>query len=49
MQIEPRANVSVLRAGLAPVVAVLAALVLCSVLIVLAGVPVFESYFLLFK
>jgi general nucleoside transport system permease protein len=43
MQIEPRANVSVLRAGLAPIIAVLAALVLCSVLIVWAGAPVLES------
>jgi len=49
MQIEPRANVSILRAGLAPIVAVFAALVLCSVLIAWAGVPVIESYFLLFK
>ena len=46
MQIEPRENVSVLRAGLAPIVAVLAAMALCSVLIVWAGAPVFEAYFL---
>jgi len=49
MQIEPREHISVLRAGLAPIVAVLAAMALCSVLIVWAGAPVFEAYFLLFK
>jgi len=49
MQIEPRPGVSVLRAGLAPVGALLAAFVLCSVLIAWAGAPVFEAYFLLFK
>jgi len=49
MQIEPRPSVSAWRAGLAPIVAVLATFVLCSVLIAWAGAPVLKSYFLLFK
>jgi len=49
MQIEPRANISVLRAGLAPIGAIFASLVLCSVLIIWAGAPVVEAYFLMFK
>lgn len=49
MQIEPRENVSVLRAGLAPIFAILAAFALCSVLIMWAGAPVFKAYFLLLK
>ncbi len=49
MQIEPRESISVLRAGLAPVFAIAAALVLCSVLIAWAGAPVFKAYFMLFK
>lgn len=49
MQIEPRENISVLRSGLAPLVAILAALVLCSALIAWAGAPVFKAYYLLFK
>ena len=49
MQIELRDHTSLLRVGMAPVSAVFAALVLCSVLIIWAGVPVLEAYALLFK
>lgn len=49
MQIEPRASVSILHAGLAPVGAVFASLAICSVLIMWTGVSVFNAYFLLFK
>ncbi|MCP4765016.1 MAG: ABC transporter permease [Gammaproteobacteria bacterium] len=49
MQIELREHTSLLRVGMAPVSAVFAALVLCSVLIIWAGVPVLEAYALLFK
>ena len=49
MQIEIRQHTSLLRAGMAPVTAVLATLILCSALILWAGVPVLEAYALLFK
>ena len=49
MQIEPRAQLSWWRAGLAPVAAVAVSLVLCSVLIMWAGAPVLKAYGLLFK
>ena len=49
MQIELRQHTSLLRAGLAPIYAVLATLVLCSALILWAGVPVLDAYALLFK
>jgi len=49
MIIEPRPSVSVLRAGLAPVWAIFAALALCAVLIFWTGVSIPTAYFLLFK
>ncbi|MDH5354677.1 MAG: ABC transporter permease [Gammaproteobacteria bacterium] len=49
MQIELRQSTSLLRVGMAPISAIFAALVLCSVLIMWAGVPVLEAYALLFK
>lgn len=49
MQIELRQHTSLLRVAMAPVSAIFAALLLCSVLIMWAGVPVLEAYFLLFK
>ena len=49
MIIEPRPFVSVLRAGLAPVWAIAAALVLCAVLIFWTGASIPTAYFLLFK
>ena len=49
MIIEPRPSVSVLRAGLAPVWAILAALALCAILIFWAGASIPTAYFLLFK
>ena len=49
MQIELRDHTSLLRAGMAPVTAVFATLVICSALILWAGVPVLEAYALLFK
>ena len=49
MQIEPRETVSWLRAGLAPVIAIGATLVLCSALILWTGVSVLDAYRLLFK
>jgi len=49
MIIEPRQSVSVIRAGLAPVWAILAALALCSVLILWAGASIPTAYALLFK
>lgn len=49
MQIELRQHTSLLRIGMAPITAVFAALVLCSALIIWAGVPVLEAYALLFK
>ncbi len=44
MQIEPRANVSVIRAAFAPVSAVLVTMAICSILIVWAGAPVLEAW-----
>jgi ABC-type uncharacterized transport system permease subunit len=49
MQIELREHTSLMRVAMAPVSAVFAALVLCSALILWAGVPVLEAYALLFK
>ena len=49
MIIEPRPSVSVLRAGLAPVWAILSALALCAILIFWAGASIPTAYFLLFK
>jgi ABC-type uncharacterized transport system permease subunit len=49
MQIELRDHTSLLRAGMAPITAVFATLVICSALILWAGVPVLEAYALLFK
>ena len=45
MQIEPRPHVSPVRAALAPVTAVLATMLLCSVLIIWADAPVLASWF----
>jgi ABC-type uncharacterized transport system permease subunit len=49
MQIELRDHTSLLRAGMAPITAVFSTLVICSALILWAGVPVLEAYALLFK
>jgi simple sugar transport system permease protein len=49
MIIEPRPSVSVVRAGLAPVWAILAALALCAILIFWTGTSIPTAYFLLFK
>ncbi|MCP5081938.1 MAG: ABC transporter permease [Alphaproteobacteria bacterium] len=49
MIIEPRPSVSILRAGLAPVWAILFAMALCAVLIAWAGGSVLTAYGLLFK
>jgi len=49
MQIEPRQHVSAMRIALAPVSAVLATMVICSILIVWAGAPVFESWAFMLK
>lgn len=49
MRIEPRETVSWLRVGLAPIIAVVAALLICSVLILWAGVSVPGAYLLLLK
>lgn len=49
MQIELREHTSLLRIGMAPISAIFATLVLCSALIMWAGVPVLEAYALLFK
>lgn len=49
MQIELRQHTSLLRVGMAPIFAIFATLVLCSALIIWAGVPVLEAYALLFK
>ncbi len=49
MIIEPRQSVSWLRAGLAPVWAILAAMAVCSVLIIWTGTSVFSAYGLLLK
>lgn len=49
MQIEPRTHTSLARAAFAPVSAVLATMAICSVLIIWAGAPVFESWGHMFK
>ena len=49
MVIEPRETVSVWRAGLAPVWAILASLIICAVLISWAGASIPKAYSLLFK
>ncbi|MFT5657263.1 MAG: ABC-type uncharacterized transport system permease subunit [Gammaproteobacteria bacterium] len=49
MLIELRDHSSLLRAAMAPITAIFATLVICSALIVWAGVPVLEAYALLFK
>ena len=49
MQIELRQHTSLLRVAMAPISAIFAAMVLCSVLIMWAGVSVLEAYALLFK
>lgn len=49
MVIEPRQSVSLLRAGLAPVWAILAAMAVCSILIIWTGTNVFTAYGLLLK
>ena len=49
MQIEPRAHVSLWRAGLAPVVAIAASLLIGSGLILWTGEPVLNAYGLLFQ
>ncbi|MGI9485035.1 MAG: ABC transporter permease, partial [Geminicoccaceae bacterium] len=49
MRIEPRQDASWLRVGLAPIAAVVAALAICSVLILWAGVSVPGAYALLLK
>jgi len=49
MRIEPRETVSWLGAGIAPIAAVVVALVLCSVLIMWTGTSVIDAYGLLFK
>ncbi|MEM9471327.1 MAG: ABC transporter permease [Pseudomonadota bacterium] len=49
MVIEPREAVSVWRAGLAPVWAILASLIICAVLISWAGASILNAYSLLFK
>ncbi len=49
MIIEPRQSVSWIRAGLAPVWAILAAMAICAVLIVWTGTPVLTAYALLIK
>jgi ABC-type uncharacterized transport system permease subunit len=49
MIIEPRQSVSVIRAGLAPVWAILFSMALCAVLIAWAGASVPTAYALLFK
>ena len=49
MQIEPRNHTSLARAAFAPVSAVFATMAICSVLIIWAGAPVFESWGHMFK
>ncbi len=49
MQIEPRAHISLWRAGLAPISAIAATMVIGSGLILWTGEPVLSSYELLFK
>ena len=49
MIIEPRASVSVIRAGLAPIWAILFSMTLCAALIAWAGASIPHAYALLFK
>ena len=49
MQIEPRNHTSLARAAFAPFGAVLATMIICSVLIIWAGAPVFDSWGHMFK
>ena len=49
MIIEPRQSVSWVRAGLAPIWAILAAMTICAVLIMWTGTSVFAAYILLIK
>ena len=49
MIIEPRQSISILRAGLAPVWAIFAAMIICAVLIVWTGTNVFTAYASLLK
>jgi len=49
MQFEPRENISAQRIVMAPVIAIVAAFVICSGLIMWTGESVFESYGYLFK
>jgi len=49
MQLEPRENISTLRIVTAPVLAILAAFIICSGLIMWTGEPVLEAYGYLFK
>lgn len=49
MIIEPRPSISLIRAGLAPVWAICAAMVLCSALIAWTGTSVLSAYGLLFN
>ncbi|VAV89139.1 ABC transporter, permease protein 1 (cluster 11, riboflavin/purine nucleoside/unknown) [hydrothermal vent metagenome] len=49
MQLEPRENISTLRIITAPVLAILAAFIICSGLIMWTGEPVLEAYGYLFK
>lgn len=49
MRIEPRAHISLWRAGLAPVSAIVATLIIGSGLILWTGEPVLNAYGLLFK
>ena len=47
IRLEPRERVPIWLAGIAPIVAIIVTLVLCSALILWAGEPVFQSYLLL--
>jgi len=49
VQIEARDHVSLMRVSMAPILAILATMVICSVLILWAGVSVVDAYALLFK
>lgn len=49
MQIEARDHTSLIRVSMAPISAILATMVICSVLILWAGVSVLDAYALLFK
>ena len=49
MIIEPRPSVSIIRAGLAPIWAILFSMALCAVLIAWAGASIPTAYALLFK